>query len=172
MFTTDPLLDLILRSGLLSALALTWVVVCVRIVGLRAFSKMTSFDFVATVATGSLLAGAVQASEWSTFFQASLAIASLLGVQASVAVLRRKSDSVETAIQNSPMLLTKDGAFIEEALSRTRTSKSDIVGKLREANVLSLSEVRAVVLEATGDISVLHGKKLDDVLLDGVSDSA
>ena len=46
---------------------------------------------------------------------------------------------------------------------------ADLVAKLREANVLDFSSVRAVVFEATGDISVLHGEgPLDERLLAGV----
>ena len=48
--------DALLRGALLGPLALLWVLCLSRIVGLRSFTKMTAFDFVATVATGSLLA--------------------------------------------------------------------------------------------------------------------
>lgn len=40
-------------------------------------------------------------------------------------------------------------------------------GKLREANVLDLSQVRAVILETTGDVSVLHGDVCSEKLLQG-----
>ncbi len=46
MFTDVSALDVFLRGTLLALVGLSWVVICVRIVGLRAFSKMTSFDFV------------------------------------------------------------------------------------------------------------------------------
>ena len=48
----------VVRGFVLTAVAVLWTVLLVRIVGLRAFSKMTSFDFVATIATGSLIAQA------------------------------------------------------------------------------------------------------------------
>jgi len=168
MFVSSDFLDLILRTVLLSSLALCWVVTVVRCVGLRAFSKMTVFDFVVTVAIGSLLAGASQATEWSGFIQASLAMASLLGMQYIAARLRKTSDRFEQVLQNSPVLLMRDGAFIEDALTHTRVAKSDLIAKLREANVLDFDEVRAVVLETTGDISVIHGDALNEQLLDGV----
>lgn len=168
MFVSSDFLDLVLRAILLSSMALCWVVIVVRCVGLRAFSKMTVFDFVVTVATGSLLAGASQATDWSGFIQASLAIASLLGLQYIVARLRKVSDRFEQAVQNSPVLLMRDGAFIDDALTRTRVAKSDLIAKLREANVLDFDEVRAVVLETTGDISVIHGSAMSEKLLSGV----
>ena len=35
---------------------------------------------------------------------------------------------------------------------------------------MSFDEVRAVVLETTGDISVMHGPNLDPAILEGVDD--
>ncbi len=168
MFTDITALDVLLRGTLLAVIGLSWVVICVRVIGLRAFSKMTSFDFVTTVAIGSLLAGCVQATQWSALVQALLAIAALLGIQYAVSRTRSHRDDFEGVIGNTPTLLMRDGAFQEGALKRTRTTRSDVIAKLREANVQHVSDVRAVVLESTGDISVLHGESIDDVLLDGV----
>lgn len=129
---------------------------------------MTAFDFVVTVATGSLLAGASQATTWSGYIQATLSMASLLGVQYATARLRKTFDTFENLVQNSPMLLMRDGVFLDAALKKTRVAKDDLIAKLREANVLEYSQVRAVVLETTGDISVIHGENLEDNLLTGV----
>lgn len=172
MFTEISTLDVLLRGTLLAVIGLSWVVICVRVIGLRAFSKMTSFDFVTTVAIGSLLAGCVQATTWSATAQALIAIAALLGIQYAVSRTRAKRGDFEGIIDNTPTLLMRDGEFLEAELIRTRTSRSDVIAKLREANVLHVSEVRAVVLEATGDISVLHGNDLDALLLDGVKSGA
>ena len=168
MFTDISALDVFLRGTLLAVIGLSWVVICVRVIGLRAFSKMTSFDFVTTVAIGSLLAGSVQATSWSALMQALIAITALLGVQYAVSRTRARRDDFEGLVGNTPTVLMRDGVFLEPALLRTRTTRSDIIAKLREANVLRMSDVRAVVLESTGDISVLHGDSLDDILLNGV----
>ena len=168
IFPADPTIDSILRGALLASAALVYVVLLVRLVGLRSFSKMTSFDFVMTVAMGSLLAGSAQANDWNAVWQAFAAMTGLFIVQYLISRARKSSDAIESAIQNEPILLMRDGQFIPDALDRTRVARSDLIAKLREANVMSLSEVRAVVLETTGDVSVLHGKTLDDELLQGV----
>lgn len=168
MFVDDPALDVLLSAAILAALAMGWVIFVVRCIGLRSFSKMTSFDFVATVAVGSLLAGATQAQQWRDFFQPTLAIAALLGCQYLMARLRKTSDTIEHAVQNTPVLLMRDGVIIDDALAATRVSEGDLMAKLREANVQEVAQVRAVVLETTGDISVLHGEALSPRLLDGV----
>lgn len=168
MFFDDTLLDIAARAAILSAIGIAWVTMLIRIVGLRTLSKMTNFDFVVTIASGSLLAGAAQASEWGSFAQALLAIAALFFTQYLVAKGRRASDTFESAIQNGPIFLMYDGKIVEEGLKASRVAKSDLLAKLREANVLEFEKVRAVVLETTGDISVLHGDLLEDRIIDGI----
>ena len=54
MFFDDAILDALAKGAILSALGLFWIIFLVRVVGLRSFSKMTNFDFVMTVAMGSV----------------------------------------------------------------------------------------------------------------------
>lgn len=129
---------------------------------------MTSFDFVITVATGSLLATAMVASNWNEYFQAIVAIGALFIVQLLIAKARIKFPGFRQLISNEPILLFMGGEFDEEALRDARVVKEDVWAKLREANALDVSQVQAVVLETTGDISVLHGSDLDELLLTGV----
>jgi len=161
-------LDIATRGILLAVAAILWVVVLVRINGLRSLSKMTNFDFVMTVALGSLVAGAAQASDWKAFAQAMVAMAGLFLVQFLAAQIRKSSDRAEDAMQNDPVFLMRNGEFCDAALKKTRVAKSDLIAKLREANVLDYGQVRAVVLETTGDVSVLHGDHLDETLIENV----
>tara|TARA_R110000796_G_scaffold5179_11_gene19638 strand:- start:2477 stop:2992 length:516 start_codon:yes stop_codon:yes gene_type:complete len=168
MFFDDAILDALTKGAVLSALGLFWVIFLVRIVGLRSFSKMTNFDFVMTVAMGSLLAGASQSSEWTGLLQTLTAMASLFAVQYLVAFLRQRSTTLDELVQNRPVILMKNGVILHDALKETRVRKEDLIAKLREANALDLSRVQAVILETTGDISVLHGAACDEMLTQGV----
>lgn len=167
MFFADPTLDVFVRGLVLTAFAMFWVVMLVRVNGLRSFSKMTNFDFVMTVAVGSLLAGASQSTSWAAFAQTLTAMAALFIVQYVTARFRKVSDTFETLMQNKPVVLMRDGKIFDEALAETRVARSDLIAKCREANVLDLSKVRAVILETTGDISVLHGESCSEELLEG-----
>lgn len=154
---------LVVLSALLIFIA---VIVVVRLNGLRSFSKMSSFDFAVTVAVGSLIAGVSLGS--SSLLNGIVALAVIIGSQRVIARLRRTT-AIEKVIDNTPTLLMSDGRMIEQNLAKTRVTHADIRAKLREANVLDISKVRAVVLETTGDISVLHGDTdLDPDLLEGV----
>ena len=168
MFIDEAWLDVVMRGLVLTTLGMIWVVLLVRINGLRSFSKMTNFDFVMTVAMGSLLAGAGQSTNWLAFFQALVTMGALFFIQYSSAKLRKSSKKFESLMQNPPVVLMRDGEILEEALKVTRVAKSDLIAKLREANVLEFSKVRAVILETTGDISVLHGETCSENILEGV----
>lgn len=167
MFTTVPTLDLMLKGLLLTTMGMLWVVLLVRVNGLRSFSKMTNFDFVMTVAVGSLLASASQTNSWNAFFQAMIAMAALFLVQFVTARLRRYSDKIEALMQNKPVILMRDVEIIDTALAETRVARSALMAKLREANILDMQQVRAVVLETTGDISVLRGNHCSQGMLEG-----
>ena len=169
MFFENTLLDLVARGFALAAMGIFWVVVLIRLNGLRSLSKMTNFDFIMTIALGSLLATAAGADSWQVFGQSLAAQAALFFVQWGTAKLRRSSDTIETVMQNAPVFLMRDGQFCEDALDTTRVAKSDVIAKLREANALDLDKVHAVVLETTGDVSVLHGDRLDERLIENVT---
>ena len=166
MFTDDQTLDLALRIAILGPLTLLWITLVVRVIGLRSFSKMIAPDFVVTIATGSLLANAASADTWPVFLQSSGTMAMLLLAQAAFTWARRRWKKAKV-LENTPAVLFRNGEFCEAAMAENRISRGDVIAKLREANVLEISEVHAVVLETTGDISVLHGGMPDDLLLEG-----
>ncbi|NND74908.1 MAG: DUF421 domain-containing protein [Ilumatobacter sp.] len=152
-----------------SIAALIVVIAAIRITGLRSLSKMSSFDFAVTVAIGSILASVAATS--TSLANGAIAVGTLLTAQAVIALLRQRS-FLAGRIDNQPLLLMRDGEFIEHALHRSRVTENDVLAKLRAANVTELSQVSAVVLETTGDVSVLHGDgPLADDLLRDVKDA-
>jgi uncharacterized membrane protein YcaP (DUF421 family) len=84
-------------------------------------------------------------------------------------VARRRWKWLEDLTSNDPLLLMEDGEFLEENMRDAHITHDELYAKLREANVTHLSQVRAVVLETTGDMNVLHGEELQRDLLTGVS---
>ena len=170
MFVDDQTANALLQGLILAVAALLWVILHVRIVGLRSFSKMTSFDFVMTIAMGSLVATASQSSDWNGYLQTLAAMTGLFAIQFVLAVSRKKSSAVEQTIGNTPLLLMRDGQVIASAMEQSRVSMNDLWAKLREANVRDVAQVRAAVLETTGDLTILHGDQLDESLLENVRD--
>ncbi len=147
------------------------VIFFTRLSGLRSFSKMSSFDFAMTVAVGSLVASAILTND-PPLSQAVIALGALYALQIGIAKLRGISPLVDNLVDNQPILLMRGAQILDENLKSTKVTHDDLRAKLREANVTDFSQIKAVVLETTGDISVLHTRDssqvLDDDLLSNV----
>lgn len=145
------------------------VIISTRISGLRTFAKMSSFDFAATIATGSILASVALTS--APLVLGIVAIAMLLGSQRLIAVVRQH-DAFSRVVDNNAVLLMDGAEVLEDNLRATGVTRPDILAKLREANVTRFDQIRYVVLETTGDVSVLHAPPedppVDEDLLHGV----
>ncbi len=152
---------------LVSALAVYLVVIAyIRLAGLRSMSKMSSFDFVMTVAVGAIVGSVAVAGQ--NLSHGLVALGVLFAAQVLVAVLRRRA-GLGKVVDNDPLLLMAGAEIIEENMRRGHLTTSELHAKLREANVLNPSQIKAVVLETTGDVSVLHGDaELDPGLFTGV----
>jgi len=159
----------IVYSLLRAAIAIAAIIAFTRMNGLRSFSKMSGFDFAITVAKGSVLASAVMADTSRAFWTNVAAVAALFVVQGLISRLRHRIPALQDVVDNSPLMLMENGEILEHNLRKGQVSHGDLMGKLREANALSFEAVRAVILEDTGDVSVLHGSgDLDARLLEGV----
>lgn len=147
------------------------VLVYTRIVGLRSFAKMSSVDFAATIAIGSAIATASLSRSVPVAVGVAV-LGALFLLQWLLSRLRERSDRWSSALDNRPLLLMRHGELLEDNLARAGVAVDDIRSKLREANVLDLRQVRAMVLETTGDVTVLHGDTdgddVDPWLLEGV----
>jgi len=153
----------------LSAVALyVLLILYTRLVGLRSFSKMSAFDFAITIAIGSIL---VSVTLWQkpTLLEGAVALGVLFGLQFVVGNLRKRLSGVTALVDNRPLLLMDGPEVRSDHLRRANMTEADLRAKLREANVTRLAQVRAVVMESTGDVSVLHAPPnappLDEALL-------
>ena len=145
------------------------VVLLTRLAGPRSLGKMSSFDFAATVAVGSTLASTALGS--TALANGATVLVLLFGLQAIVAVLRRRG-AFGGLVDNSPLLLMAGSEVLDDHLQQARISREELYGQLRSSGVHRLEQVTAVVLETTGDLSVLtEGQAVDPVLLAGVRGS-
>jgi uncharacterized membrane protein YcaP (DUF421 family) len=81
--------------------------------------------------------------------QSLVALASLFLLQFLVAVLRRNFRKMQKVVDNEPILLMVGSRMITENMSKARVTEDDLWAKIREANVIDLAQLRAVVMETT-----------------------
>lgn len=145
------------------------VIVLTRLSGVRSLAKMSSFDFAATVAVGSTVASTALGS--TPLINGVVALSMLYGLQYLIATLRRR-DAFHGALDNSPMLLMAGPEVLEGNLRHARVSREELWAQLRLAGVQRREQVRAVIMETTGDMSVLTGEGgFDPEMLKGIRGS-
>lgn len=66
-------------------------------------------------------------------------------------------------IKSEPRLLYLRGEFLERAMKKERISKNEILQAMRNKGIGGLEEVKAVVLETDGSLSIIKGE-LEDTL--------
>lgn len=137
-----------------------------RLVGLRSFTTFSSFDFLITLAMGALLATRVVGRSVA-LVEGFVALAALFALQMAVSALRARRSWVRKLLDNPSMLLMQDGKILPENLRAVRVTEDELRAKLRFNNVFSYDQAVAVVLESSGEVSVLKKSGDGDVPLDG-----
>jgi uncharacterized membrane protein YcaP (DUF421 family) len=154
----DSLFDINMQSLLLivfSAIGIyITIIIYTRIFGKRSFSKMSSFDFAMTVSVGSMIATTVLSNSVN-LTEGAIGLIMVYALQLLAAYFRRYA-TFRKLIDNQPTLLMDGEKILKDNLKKVRVTEGDLRSKLREANVIQLKEVKAVIFETTGDMVVLH----------------
>jgi uncharacterized membrane protein YcaP (DUF421 family) len=131
------------------------LVLMLRVTGKRTLSKMNAFDFVVTVALGSTLA-TVLTSKQVPLVDGVVALALLVALQYAVAWGSSRWTAMDRAVKSEPRVVFHRGRFLRRAMRAERLTESEIVSAMRKASVASADEVEAVILESSGDLSVVR----------------
>ncbi len=130
------------------------LVILLRISGKRTLADMNAFDFVVTVALGSILATMVLSASVS-LAEGVAALVVLVALQALVASLAARFETVRHAVKAEPTLLVRNGTLLHEAIHSVRLSEAEVFAAIRAEGEADLANIAAVVLETNGDISVI-----------------
>lgn len=134
------------------------VIISLQISGKRTLSKWNAFDFVMTVALGSILATVIL-SKQVAIIEGILGFLMLVTLQYLITKLSVRSPFFRDLVKGDPTLLFDRGEFLDDALDSQRVTKSEVRAAIRESGILSLEDVEAVVLETDGSFSVMGKSK-------------
>ena len=148
--SNNPLIHTLV-VGSLSYLAL---IALLRLSGKRTLSKWNAFDFVVTVAFGSILATALISTD-VPLMQGILGLGLLIGWQFLLTWLSVRSQLFQNLIKGYPTLLLWQGEFRKEALLKARVTEGEVKAAVRSKGGSALEQVAAVVLETDGTFSVI-----------------
>jgi uncharacterized membrane protein YcaP (DUF421 family) len=130
------------------------LVVLLRVSGKRTLAKFNAFDFVVTVALGSMVAATILNDE-ITVAAGAVGIATLVLAQMVVSYGLVRIRGAHRLIKSTPRIVYYRGAFDRKAMLAERVSSEEIRQAVRQAGHARMDEVLAVILESDGRLNVI-----------------
>jgi uncharacterized membrane protein YcaP (DUF421 family) len=144
--------------------------VLIRIAGQRTLASWSTMDKAIVIAFGSVL-GRVVLGNTPTLLAGIIGLVTMIALFQVEAVLRRTKRGAYLSSQ--PILLMAGEDVVQSGLDAARFQEDELYFKLRQAGIRNFSEVALVILEPTGDVSVLRrGELINPVLLRRIRDKS
>ncbi|MEB3279627.1 MAG: YetF domain-containing protein [Lyngbya sp.] len=148
----------IFHTLVIGTLAYVVLIILLRISGKRTLSKWNAFDFIVTIAFGSIL-GMILLAEDTSLIQGTVGFGLLVLLQLGVSWLSVNSKQMQALIKAKPALLLYQGKMIPETLKKERITEEDVLAAIRAKGISAIENVEAVVLETNGNFSVIEQNK-------------
>ena len=144
-----------LNTIILGTIAYIAIIVILRISGKRTLSKWNSFDFVVTIAFGSILASILLSTK-DSFGTGILGFGLLVLFQYILTWIAVRSSWIQKLIKAEPSLLLYKGQLKAEVMKRERIAEGEVLAALRANGIGAIEDADAVVLETDGSFSVIQ----------------
>ncbi len=145
-----PVLEKVIRS----AVVYLFLLCAFRLAGKRQLGQMTAFDLVVLLVISNVVQNALIGND-NSLGGGLLGATVILFLNACVAWLTFRHKRVERLVEHPPTLLAKHGRILWENLRRERLSLPEFRAALRREGIVSLRDVRYVILEEDGHLSVI-----------------
>jgi uncharacterized membrane protein YcaP (DUF421 family) len=119
----------------------------------RTLAEMSVFDFVAAVAIGAIV-GRVPNASTTSYLEGAATLVTILVAHSIIARLRY-FPRVSGFVDHPPRVLVTNGKILERELRRSGLTREDLYGLLRQHGYTSIDDVKLVVFEQRGKISVV-----------------
>ncbi|WP_346620968.1 YetF domain-containing protein [Blastococcus montanus] len=130
------------------------LVLCVRLLGQRSLATMSSFDLGCAIALGAVIGRTALLLD-PTLLTGVVALVTLFATQIAL-VRARRSRWLDRLLNRPPVLLMAGDTPLRENMRQAHVAEDELRQKLRIAGIRHLGEVRCVVLERTGAVSVVR----------------
>ena len=167
LFYTDS--DNLLRIACTVPIVYLMAIFYIRIAGKRATSQMNNFDWIVTVAMGTIVATTIALKNVS-IADGALSIGLLLALQYILTKQVHRHKWLRMIIKSSPQLLLYKGEFLEDNMHRERMVEAEVNAAIRHNGLKSIKQVYAVVLETDASLSIIPISEDNDTVGFSLSD--
>jgi len=143
-------------DAVLSAFSVyAFLLVVFRIGGKRTLGQTTTFDFVLLLIIAETTQQALLGDDFSVT-NAFLLITTLIGLDVSLSLLKRKWPKLDRLVEGVPMIIVEHGKPLWDRMRKARVDESDVLTAARELQGLKrMDDIEYAVLERSGGISIV-----------------
>ena len=125
----------------------------VRLLGKRQIGQLEASEFVVAMLVADLASIPMQDVS-IPLYMGLVPILTVLGADFVLAGLCLKSIRLRRILCGKPVILIENGRILQKNLSRTRVTQDELMGHLREKDILDVRTVQYAILETNGNLSV------------------
>ena len=129
------------------------LILSIRLMGKRQIGQMEASEFVVTMLVANLASIPMQDSG-IPLLSGLVPILTVLGMELVLSCLILKSVLIRRLFCGKPVILIDNGKILLENLNRTRVTLDELMGHLRQKDVLDIQTVQFAILETDGSLSV------------------
>ncbi|MGH7265226.1 MAG: DUF421 domain-containing protein [Candidatus Rokuibacteriota bacterium] len=129
------------------------MLVVIRLLGKRAVGNFTAFDLLVALMLGEVVDEVIYGDV--TFVQGAIAVVVIAGAEYATSWLGYRHRGIHKVLEGVPAVLVQDGRFQPKGMVRERMNEKEVMAELRLQGIDDLREVKMVVLENSGEVSVL-----------------
>ncbi len=148
--SADFLIEVVFRSIVMFFV----ILFTLRASGKRGIKQLSIFELVLIIGLGSA-AGDPMFYEDVGILPALTVFIVIISLYILITRLADKFGWFERLLEGTPTYVIRDGTIIPESFARSGLSKDELFGELRLLNVEHLGQVKTVLIETSGDFSVL-----------------
>ena len=142
-----------LTSYLRTILLYLILLACVRLLGKRQIGQMEASEFVVAILVADLASIPMQDVS-IPLYTGLVPILTVLGGEMVLSSLSLRSIRLRKLLCGKPVILIENGRISQNNLGRTRVTIDELMGHLREKDILDVRTVQYAILETNGNLSV------------------
>ena len=129
------------------------LILVIRLMGKRQIGEMEPAEFVVTMLVANLAAIPMQ-DGGIPLFSGLVPILTVLGLELVLSWGTLRSQWFRRVLCGKPVILIENGRILQHQLRQTRITLDELMGHLRQKDVLNPQEVQYAILETNGTLSV------------------
>lgn len=153
----DEGVNFLLEIALRSVIMFLLIFLGLRVAGRRGVSQLSIFELLIIISLGSA-AGDPMLYREVGLLNSLVAFAVVFFVYWIITKMVENSDKMEDILEGEPMYIIREGRVSKEALKNKVLAGDEFFASLRFHNISHIGQVKAAILETSGEVSILPFK--------------